>query len=182
MTTRWHYVSPPQLLHELGITEPEDIHIEAIAQYCRSTVRYKQLEGSEARIIGYGDQAIIAVNKSSRQGRQRFSAGHELGHWMRDHAKSAFTTFSCSERSFLNEWGRDNPERRANRYATELLLPETMFKPRAKNRDITFATARDLAAQFRMSLTATAIRLVELGSFPSAAVCNKRGKRCWFFI
>lgn len=182
MSTVWIYRSPAQLLDDLGISEPGDLRIEAIAQYCRATVRYKQLEGCEARLIGFGDRAIIAVNKVSRRERQRFSVGHELGHWMRDHAKVAFTAFSCSEKAFLSEWSGDNPERRANRYATELLLPEAMFRQRAKNREITFSTVRELAKQFQMSLTATAIRLVELGSFPSAVVCNERNNRRWFFV
>ena len=182
MSTAWSYRSPSQLLDELGITEPEDIRIEAIAQYCHATVCYKPLEGCEARLTGYGDRAIIAVKQSASPARQRFSACHELGHWMRDHAKVAFTAFSCSDAAFLKEWGADNPERRANRYATELLLPEAMFRPRAKNRDITFASVRDLAKQFQTSLTSTAIRLVELGSFPSALVCSQRGGRRWYVI
>ena len=61
--------------------------------------------------------------------------------------------------------GDDNPERRANRYAADLLLPVFMFEPRSKNRDITFETVRDLAREFQVGLTATAIRLVEFGSF-----------------
>ena len=41
------------------------------------------LTGCEANIIGRGDKAIITINSKSIPGRQRFSAGHELGHWMR---------------------------------------------------------------------------------------------------
>ena len=46
------------LLKELGITEPEEIDIEAIAQHCDATVTYGQLAGSEARIVGADDKAI----------------------------------------------------------------------------------------------------------------------------
>jgi Zn-dependent peptidase ImmA (M78 family) len=172
------YVAPNALLQELGITEPEDIDVEAIAQHCGATVRYKALEGTQARIVGIGEKAIIAVNRSSRRPRQRFSIGHELGHWMRDHGTIGF---SCTDKMFIAEWSDDNPERRANRYAAGLLLPEFMFGPLAKNQHITLTTVRTLAKRFNMSLVATAIRLVELGSFPCMIVCNDLAKRRWFF-
>lgn len=177
MTATSVYRSPSALLKELGITEPEDIHIEAIAEYCSATIVYESLEGCEARIIGYADQAIITVNIASPRERQRFSAGHELGHWMRDRGNIAF---ACIGKMFATEWSADNPEQRANRYAADLLLPESMFRPRAESREITFATVIDLAATFQMSRTATAIRLVELGSFPALIVCNELGQRKWF--
>jgi hypothetical protein len=55
-----------------------------------------------------------------------------------------------------------------------------MFATHAKRREITFATVRDLAAAFVTSLTATVIRLVELGSFPAMLVAHDRSHRRWF--
>jgi hypothetical protein len=174
-----HYRLPPALLRELGITEPQDIRIEAIAEYCDATIVYEPLEGCAARIVGFDDRAYITVDSRSPRARQRFSASHELGHWMVDRGKVA--SFVCKEKVFASEWAGDNPERRANRYAADLLLPKFMFEPRAKNREITFATVRSLASDFQSSLTATAIRLVELGSFQAMIVCNEPGRRRWFF-
>lgn len=169
---------PIELLGELGIAEPEEIDIEAIAEYCGATIIYENLEGCEARIVGLNDRAIITVNMSSSMGRQRFSAGHELGHWMRDRGKVAF---SCQEKIFTVDWSDEGPERRANRYAADLLLPEFMFQPLTKNQEITFATVDTLATRFSTSMTSTAIRLVQMGSFPAMIVCNERGCRRWFF-
>jgi len=39
------YKSPSRLLKELGITEPQEIDVEAIAQYCGATIVYERLEG-----------------------------------------------------------------------------------------------------------------------------------------
>jgi Zn-dependent peptidase ImmA (M78 family) len=177
MTSVTSYKVPAVLLDELGIVEPQDIKIEAIAEYCGATIVYESLKGCEARILGHGDRAIITVNGTSLRERQRFSGAHELGHWMRDRGKIAF---ACTEMVFTAEWAVENPEWRANRYAAELLLPESMFFPRAKNKEITFATVRNLANDFVASLTATAIRLIELGSFPAIVVCYEEGKRRWF--
>jgi Zn-dependent peptidase ImmA (M78 family) len=173
-----YFRRPLALLEELGVTEPEDIRIEAIAEHCRATIVYERLEGAEARIIGFNDRAIITVNKKTPRERQRFSAAHELGHWMMDRGK---LSFSCTSKVMAGEWAGDNPERRANQYAAELLLPEFMFRPLAKNKEITFATVKYLASEFQTSLTATAIRLVELGSYPAMVVCNEQSGRKWFF-
>lgn len=169
--------TPAQLIAELGIRRPDDLDIEAIAEYCGATIRYKQLQGCEARIIGYKDRAIITVSANSIRARQRFSAGHELGHWMRDRGTVAF---QCSDQTFLHEWSRDNPESRANRYASDLLLPLSIFRPLAHRQPITFATVRRLAGIFQMSLTATAIRLVGHGSYPSMLLCFGPQEREWF--
>jgi hypothetical protein len=179
VTQRQHYKSPLALLRELGITEPEDIRLEAIAEYCNATIVYEPLAGCAARIVGYDDYAFITVDSRSRLERRRFSAGHELGHWMADRGK--ISSFLCQEKVFATEWSEDNPERRANRYAADLLLPKFMFEPRAKNKEITFETVRSLATEFKTSLTATAIRLVEFGSFPAVIVCNELGRRRWVF-
>lgn len=170
---------PADLLHELAIEEPAELHVEALARRCGAQVWYKPLEGCEANIYGWGDQAIITVNSSSRRERQRFSVGHELGHWMHDRGTLAFR---CDERAFYEQWFTQtvNVEERANRFATELLLPESMFAPRVAGLPITLETAREVARIFEMSLTATAIRLVELGSYPAMVYCTRGGRRHWF--
>lgn len=171
------FLAPAGLLDALGISSPEEIHIEAIAQYCGVTVVYEPLSGCEARILGEGDRAIVTVNSRSNRQRQRFSAAHELGHWMRDRGKVAL---GCSAASFVSEWDGDNPERRANRYAADLLLPRSMFSARCAGMRPEFSSVRGLAALFNTSLTATAIRLVELGSYPSMIVCTGTAGRKWF--
>lgn len=45
---------------------------------------------------------------------------------------------------------------------------------------IIFDTVRELARDFQVSLTATAIRLIELGSYPAMIVCNEPDRRRWF--
>lgn len=80
----------------------------------------------------------------------------------------------------VGEWSAINAERGANDYAAELLMPPAMFQKAARDMPITFDTVRDLASMFQTSLTATAIRLVRLGSFPAMLVYLEDGKRKWF--
>jgi hypothetical protein len=166
------------LLKELGITEPHEIDVEAIAYHCGAVVHYRPLGGCSARIIGRGDTAIISVEKNSPRGRQRFSVGHELGHWMRDRGKAIFL---CQKTDLRSPWDyRRDPESLANEYAANLLMPDFMFKPAARGREMTLHTAGELAELFQTSRTATAIRLVQLGSYPAIVVCYDMKRRLWY--
>jgi len=167
---------PESLLAQLGIRHPRDIDIEVIAEHCGATVTYEPLSGCEARILGLGNRAIITVNSGSNEPRRRFSAGHELAHWMHDRGKLAA---ACSATTIRDSWGSDR-EARANQYASDLLLPKSMFVPRVKERDITFVTVDALRDDFNVSMTATAIRLVRCGHWPSMLVCCGPGGREWF--
>jgi Zn-dependent peptidase ImmA (M78 family) len=88
------------------------------------------LEGCAARITGNEDRAIITLDSDSRIERQRFSAGHELGHWMFDRGKVSLFSTGYEGKIFLKEWSSTNPEIRANRYASDLLMP--VFHVQAK--------------------------------------------------
>lgn len=167
-----------ELLDELGITRPDEIDVEAIAAYCGAYVVYAPLGSADARIVGSGTKAVITINSNAIPSRQRFSIGHELGHWMWDRGKMAF---SCSAELQDGRWSGTDKEARANRFASELLMPSAMFKERASKRDATLETVSDLANQFQSSLTATAIRFVEHGSFPCMAVLHSPSGREWFF-
>src|SRR5271154_2983860 len=131
------YRSPFEILSDLGITEPVDIDIEAIAEECGATIRYSHLSGCAARIMGFKNRAIITIEENTSRPRQRFSAGHELGHWMRDRGQVAFR---CSQRQIDSEWTTTNPETRANQFASDLLLPAKLFVPLAKGQPITVDT------------------------------------------
>jgi hypothetical protein len=97
---------------------------------------------------------------------------------MHDRGKASF---SCEERQFLQHWSKNNPESRANRYASDLLLPISIFKPLASRlKTINLTTASELAKRFQMSLTATAIRLAEHGPLPAMLICYSSTGREWF--
>ncbi len=170
--------SPGRILDELGITSPDEIDIEAIAFHCGAMIRYRPLTGCDARIVGNMNNAIITVNSDSPRARQRFSAAHELGHWAHDRGRASF---SCKEEQFVQEWSRHNPESRANRYASDLLLPTSLFLPKASTfKRMDFDVVSNLAKYFNTSLTATTIRLVECGPFLTMLVCYSAANREWF--
>ena len=44
-----------KLLQSVGITKPAEIDLELIAWHCGAEVTYRELDGCEAKIIGFGD-------------------------------------------------------------------------------------------------------------------------------
>ena len=164
--------TPSSIWHDLRISTPEEADIEVMAYFCGATVKYRHLTSCAARIVGKGNKAIITVDQSSRPERQRFSVAHELGHWLHDRGEMVFNchTADISPNRYKNY--ETDPEAAANRFAAELLMPSLLFREVATSLPITFETANQLARLFQVSETAAAVRLVELGSFPSIIVCH----------
>ncbi len=166
-----------QLLIELGVTEPQDIDVEAIAAFCGAFVVFENLTGADARIVGNNNKAFITVSATATIPRQRFSIGHELGHWMWDRGKMAL---SCTSEIQDRRWNGTDKESIANRFSAELLMPSFMFRPRVERSEPTVATVKSLAGQFQASITATAIRLVESEAYPCMVVAHSSDGREWF--
>jgi len=47
---------------ELAVSQASEIDIEAVAYYKGAVVKARSLRGCEARIIGYGERAIIRAS------------------------------------------------------------------------------------------------------------------------
>ena len=172
-------LSPAErVLRDLGITDPSEIDLEAIAWHLGARIKRCDLDGCEARIIGHGGRAIIRVNRSSHRRRQRFSIGHELGHW---HHHRGRTLICRSEDIGSRKQGTPQLERVADAYAAELLLPRYLFVPISRQyAEASFRTVRELGNLFDASLTATANRLVESRHSPALLVCHGLEGRKWF--
>ncbi|MFO1126617.1 MAG: ImmA/IrrE family metallo-endopeptidase [Methylocystis sp.] len=165
-----------RLLQQLGITEPDEIDLEAIAYHVGARVRHHPLEGCEARIVGHGDQAIITVNSRSSYRRNRFSIAHELGHWQHHRGRCLVCrAIEVGHREVIS------PESVADNYASDLLLPRYLLGPIAREYPkLDFASVKAIADLFKASQTATAIRLVEADHAPSLLICHEPGRRKWF--
>lgn len=165
-----------RLLQELGVSEPSEIDLEAIAHYSNAEVRYRQLDGCEARIVGNSERAIITVNANSSARRKRFSIAHELGHWYHHRGKC----LACRLEEYRPRDGL-SPERVADGYAADLVMPNYLFRPIARRQGkATFGTVSALAEIFRTSKPATAIRFVESDCSPALVICHGPEGRKWF--
>ena len=143
-----------ELLTELGISDPADIELEAIAHCVGVEVEYRRLVNCEAQIIGYKDRAVVYVSSDRPPKRRRFSTGHELGHW-HHHRGRSFVCRSSDIGKPFDEKSKD-AERQADAYSGDLILPPFMVKPRLERLgEISLDGIAELALQFKASVTAS---------------------------
>jgi len=162
-----------RLLEELRVDSPAGIDIVLLAQLCGATVIERPIHGSDARIIGRGERAYVTVDAGAPLGRRRFSAAHELGHWLYDRgriADLALVAARCSDIGAASDRGRSARETRADKFAAELLMPTPFFHEATKGRTPTFESLGRVASLFHTSVKATAFRLVDIGCAPAVFV------------
>lgn len=171
--------SPAEIISYFGVATPRDIDLDAIAFGLKAEVRYRALVGCEARIVGRGERAIITVNTGRSRTRQRFSIGHELGHWMRHRGQAEFF---CSKAD-LAEHRSHGPKKEAvaNSFAAELLMPTALFRPCCELSRPSLHEFKPIAEEFDVSLTAAAIRFLQFTPEPAAVVQSTNGVVDWAF-
>jgi IrrE N-terminal-like domain len=166
------------ILKALGITDPTEIDLEAIAWDQGARIRYRPLDQCEARIVGRDNRAVITVNNRTPRRRRRFSIAHELGHWHYHRGRSLMCSADDIGRPAAGEL---SPERVADRFASRLLMPDYLLQPIARSyAKIDFRVIREIADKFDTSATATAIRLVEGNYVLACLICHGPDGRKWF--
>jgi hypothetical protein len=115
--------------------------------------------------------------------RSRFSIGHELGHWMKHRGsvgklcnKESIVTNKSSRKNKLN-----GKEVIANKFASELLMPNYLVLNLIKGNDISLSNILSIKDAFDVSFTAAAIKYIDICDFPVILACYhyERGRR-WF--
>src|SRR5262249_45984988 len=138
----------------------EEIDIEAIAFHYGLRVRDGGLRGARGRLVPGGKRGIIRIGEDvNTEAQRRFVIAHELGHHFLHVARGRSSL--CIDGDFV-KYGDMNPETDANRFAAELLMPQRLFQPGCDVKTPSFKHVEKLAEQFRTTLTAAAIRFVDL--------------------
>jgi Zn-dependent peptidase ImmA (M78 family) len=165
-----------RVLADLGIKDPDDIDIEAIAAHYDCFVRDGGLSGADGRVYANDKRAIIRVRKDITDiGRRRYIIAHEFGHVRHKHN---LTLSFCSDTD-MARYESGDAEVEANAFASELLMPHKMLKPLLEGGAPSFEVVEELLQIFRTSFTATAIRLVDLAEDPCAVVWSHGGRIKW---
>lgn len=131
----------------------------------------------------YGSGGAIFLAPGQEGGRRRFSIAHELGHYhIPTHRGRRVDGATCGERE-MRTGASDSadPEWEANDFASELLMPTRQFGIDVAKRDLSIATARELASEgfYDVSVTAAAWRMVQLSTYPCAMVVSSNGRIEW---
>lgn len=110
------------------------------------------------------------MNRKHNQARQNFSCAHEIGHKLLSELNIEpcihdveFRTFNPQAREIA--WTRAK-ERLCNIAATELLMPESIFRKHLSGFGVSIHAIERLADIFRVSIRAAAWRIAEVSSEP----------------
>ncbi len=165
-------------IKEFGICLPEHIRIRDIAFAKGAVVVEQGLTGASASIARVGNHATIRIRPDDLIERKRFSIAHELGHLLLGHVTSIQKI--CNSEDMMN-WHQTNHETQANFFASELILPSNLINKRCDIKNINFDPIKQIAEDFRASLTASAIKFIRLCPEKCAIVCSENSKIKWFY-
>lgn len=146
-------------------------------------IREVDSRGFEGALIRVPNKpkGIIAVKKDIRElGRKVFTAAHEIGHYFLPGHGVRDCYCKSSE---IESWQKNvirEQEIAANRFASEILLPAREIYEFVKKRKATIESATDLCAEFQTSLTATALKCVDVSEEKCALIWSVDGTVKWF--
>ncbi len=153
-----------KLMDECGIDDPIEIPLDLIVFGRGATLIEKSLRNSEGRIVFGDDSAIITVNSDIQYaGKKRFVIAHELGHY--EMHRDVITVHNDTDAT-LEFFKNGNQETEANEFASELLMPENLFKRECASKKFSPDLLRQLSERFQTSITSVAYKYFELGSHP----------------
>lgn len=160
----WH---ARRLIAESGLTEPpfrpaSYAHVRRVKQ-----IVYKAMQ-VEGCLIPCGGDFIIELRKDRPQGRMNFTCAHELGHTFFYESVP-----SVKYRTAASSQPHHDPEeeRLCNVAAAELLMPSEVFVKISRDHRPSARSLQAIAQTFESSLTATAVRLLNLKVWEATFVC-----------
>ncbi|MGD0769925.1 MAG: ImmA/IrrE family metallo-endopeptidase [Tepidisphaeraceae bacterium] len=168
-----------RILKLYGLSSPTDLVLEDLALAMGVLVVEGPLDSADARLVRKGDRGIIRIKSDIPEvGRKRFAIAHELGHWILHRTLSQI--LACTSEDMLSAYKTSAPELEASYFASALIMPEEFFSKRIEGTTPTAELLGELAQEFRTSLTATALRYVDLRDDYCALVVSENGKVKWW--
>jgi hypothetical protein len=161
-------ISPPVNLFKL--TSKIGIEIRDVESYGFDGA----LVCAEGKPIG-----VIAINENIREsGRKRFTVAHEIGHYiLPGHGQ---VDCICNSND-VESWSKELPDEEiaANRFASELLMPADRIARIVSNKSATIKVSQQITREYGVSLTAAAVKCVDLTSENCALAVSEKGIIKW---
>lgn len=148
------------LLDMVGITEPP-IDVNRIAEALGFQVMPHPFpEKLKGMVQIEGDTKVIGVNSNYSEAAQRFTVGHELGHYLCGH-EHIENTFIDDERRFYEPYF--HTEKEADAFAGELLMPKHMLEKDLNEHgpDIAWLKERYQVSEQALWIRLTSLRLTD---------------------
>lgn len=143
------------------------------------------VSGFEGGLVAPDDKSsgCILINENNSPRRQRFTIGHELGHYLNPwHTSSDGKGFMCSSKDMVAAQYKPNESRQrmeveANQFSAELLMPAKFLRvdiKRLKSPEIEHIVS--LSDKYDVSKESMGRRYIEFQDEPCALIFSKNGK------
>lgn len=157
------------------IAEEEDILVEA--------KNADQIGVSGGIIFDGEDVAIFYATNITNPGFQRFTVGHELGHFfLEGHPHEILKTGSLHASKAGFSQGDNVIEIEADHFSSGLLMPGRLVREALGDGQIGLDGIEALSELSECSLTASAIRAAECSPYPMAVVMSRADRICYGFL
>ena len=162
------YIDEPTLLNDIkdiiakakeeGFVSGYEVDIRKIVKQNDVEIREEDLSSSYSGYLKYIDgKWVIGVNKNHHPKRKRFTIAHEFAHYClhRDERGSFM-----DKEIYFRKSNESSIEFKADEFASELLMPEDLFKDALKSG---IKKIKDLADSFNVSTQAIKHKATNLG-------------------
>ncbi|WP_417857799.1 ImmA/IrrE family metallo-endopeptidase [Xanthomarina gelatinilytica] len=165
-----------ELLEEIGLDDitymPMDLFVSALG----ATLIEEPLKNSDGKIIRGNTKTLIKINSEILyEEKKRFTIAHEVGHYLL-HDKLDLAVHN--ENSNTLNWFQNIEQQakkgiqeyEANDFASELLMPEIIFRKFIEYKSFSPSLIKEISIRFKTSLTSVVYRLITLDVFPLLVV------------
>ena len=146
-------------------------------------VKGEALDGLEGMLAANKkrDKWLILYNSAvSSEGRKRFTVAHEFGHYLlHRHQQEEFACGSGDIETSGEGKGSRNIEKEADDFATTLLMPLDDFRRQVDGEAVSFDLLGHCADRYGVSLTAAAIRWLEIAPKRAVLVASRDDHMLW---
>lgn len=181
---QWARQKAEAFLRDAGISDlPVDPFAIAASRDIEVRPKPDTAEGVSGMLLRHGNAfGIMYATHIANDGFQRFSVGHELGHYFLDgHIDHVLDQHGVHE-SRAGFVSADPYELEADNFAVGLLMPSAPLRTALARLGMGLATVEYLAGLCRTSLTATANRYAELSDDAVAVIISTGGRVDYSFL
>lgn len=165
----------------------EDVALEYTQHKFRDApiakVKGEDLEGFDGMLAANKarDKWLILYNSAvSSEGRKRFTVAHEFGHYLlHRHQQEEFACGAGDIETSGEGKGSRDIEKEADDFATTLLMPLDDFRRQVEGETVSFELLGHCADRYGVSLTATAIRWLEIAPKRAVLVASRDDHMLW---
>lgn len=166
------------VLKEHGLlTLPVDLEALAHAVGIHLRQMDRKAEGVSGMLLRYGDQfGIMYATHIDNEGFERFSIGHEFGHYFVDGHLDHIPFEGGVHRSKAGFLSDDPYEREADYFSAGLLMPSSLIRSVLRRSQEGLPSVEAIRSEAKASLTASAIRYINETDDAAAIVVSRQGQ------